>query len=126
MSAFSIPAFQDPPWFHLLFCPWVSTFHPLFIFRANSLAPFHTLLMSIYLFPFSGIWEPSLKGKGAMMLWLLQAVQGCHGALGSLCLHGILREEGGVPWNSMAACSKVVRVSTGWYPFCKTIWNWSF
>ena len=24
-SVFSIPAFQDPPWFCLLFCPWVTT-----------------------------------------------------------------------------------------------------
>ena len=22
---FSVPAFQDPPWFYLLFCPWVTT-----------------------------------------------------------------------------------------------------
>ena len=31
---------------YLLFCPWVTTFVPLSIFRANSLAPFDTLLMS--------------------------------------------------------------------------------
>ena len=37
------------PWFYLLFCAWVTTFFPLFIFRANSLAPFDTLLMSNYL-----------------------------------------------------------------------------
>jgi len=24
-SGFSLPAFQDPPWFYLLFCPWVAT-----------------------------------------------------------------------------------------------------
>ena len=65
-SGFSIPALQDPPWFHLLFCPWVTIFLPLFISRANSLASFDTLLVSVYLFPFSGIWEPSLRGKGAM------------------------------------------------------------
>ena len=23
---FSVPAFQDPSWFYLLFCPWVTTF----------------------------------------------------------------------------------------------------
>jgi len=22
---FSVPAFQDPPWFYLFFCPWVTT-----------------------------------------------------------------------------------------------------
>ena len=76
MSGFSIPAFQDPPWFHLLFCPWVTTFLPLLIFRANYLAPFDTLLMSICLFPFSGIREPSLKGKVAMTTL---ASSGCTG-----------------------------------------------
>ena len=35
-----------PSWFYLFFPPWVTSFLPLFIFRANSLAPFDTLLMS--------------------------------------------------------------------------------
>ena len=48
-SVFSVPAFQDPPWFHLLFHPGITTFLPLVNFRANSLAPFDTLLMSNYL-----------------------------------------------------------------------------
>ena len=48
-SGFSIPAFQDPPWFYLLIHPWVTTFLSLFIFKAISLAPFDTLLMSNYL-----------------------------------------------------------------------------
>ena len=46
---FFVPAFQDPPRFYLLFRPRVTTFLPLFIFRANSLALFDTLLMSNYL-----------------------------------------------------------------------------
>ena len=83
---FSVPALLDSPWFHLLFHSWITMLLPLFNFRANSLAPFDTLLMSIYPFPFSGIWEPSLKGKGAMTLPLLQAVQGHHGALVSFGL----------------------------------------
>ena len=41
--------YSVPPWFSLHFRPWVSTFLPLFIFRANSLAPFDTLLTSNYL-----------------------------------------------------------------------------
>ena len=49
VSAFSIPAFQDPPWFYLLFSPWATTFLPSFIFRANSLVPVDTLFMSNYL-----------------------------------------------------------------------------
>ena len=38
--------YSVPPRFSLLFRPWVSTFLPLFIFRANSLAPFDMLLTS--------------------------------------------------------------------------------
>ena len=94
-----------PSWFYLLFPPWVTTSLPLLIFRANSLAPFDTLLMSIYLFPVSGIWEPRLKGKVAMTTL---ASSGCTGGswgsgfpLPALC-QGILREEGGTPWNDMA------------------------
>ena len=41
-----MPALQDPPWFYLLVCPWVTISLPLFIVRANSLAAFDTLLMS--------------------------------------------------------------------------------
>ena len=48
-SVFSVPAFQNPPWFHPLFHPGIITFLPLVNFRANSLAPFDTLLMSTYL-----------------------------------------------------------------------------
>ena len=50
---------------------------PSHISRANSLASFDTLLVSVYLFPFSGIWEPSLRGKGAMTTL---ASSGCTGA----------------------------------------------
>ena len=42
-----IPAFQDTSCFFLFFCPWDSTFLPLFMFRANSLAPFDTLWASL-------------------------------------------------------------------------------
>ena len=90
--------FQDPPWFYLLFCPWVTTFLPLFIFRANSLAPFDTLLVSNYL-PICLLRHlgTQFQGeKGRWPLWLLQAVQGHHGALGFLCLLSVrvhLRRE---------------------------------
>ena len=55
------------PWFYLLFCAWVTTFFPLFIFRANSLAPFDTLLMSNCL-PISLLRHlgTQSQGKGAM------------------------------------------------------------
>ena len=71
--------YSVPPLFSLLFRPWVSTFLPLFIFRANSFAPFDTLLTPIYLCPFSGIWEPGLRGKGAMTAL---ASSGCRGVVG--------------------------------------------
>ena len=61
---FSVLTLLDSLWFYLLFCPWVTMFLPLFNFRANSLTPFDNI--TIYPFPFSGIWEPSLKDKGAM------------------------------------------------------------
>ena len=48
-SCFSIPALQDPPWFYLLFCPWVTTYLPLLIFGGSSLALVDTLFMSNYL-----------------------------------------------------------------------------
>ena len=48
-DGFSVPAFQDPPWFYLLFRPWLSILFPLFTFRANTLAPFDTLFMSNHL-----------------------------------------------------------------------------
>ena len=45
----SLFLYSVPPWFSLHFRLWVSTFLPLFIFRANSLAPFDTLLTSNHL-----------------------------------------------------------------------------
>ena len=42
----SLFLYSVPPWFPLHFRLWVSTFLPLFIFRANSLAPFDMLLTS--------------------------------------------------------------------------------
>ena len=73
-----------PPWFSLLFRPWVSTFLPLFIFRANSLALVDSLLMSNYLpisllthlgIQFQGKWSNDCSGffrlsRGAMGLWV--------------------------------------------------------
>ena len=100
VSGFSLPPFQDPSRFHLLFSPWVTTFLPSFIFRANSLAPFDNL--TIYPFPFSGIWEPSVKGKGAMATL---TSSGCIGASwgsgfpwSALC-QGAFTEEDESPWN---------------------------
>ena len=54
--------------FSLLFRPWVSTFLPVFIFRANSLAPFDTMLTSNHL-PISllrhlGTWSQGKRGDG--------------------------------------------------------------
>ena len=103
MSGFSVPAFQDPPWFYLLFSPWVTTFLPSFIFRANSLAPSDTCsYLAVYLFPFSGIWESTLRGKGAVSSL---TSPGCTGVLWAsgfpwpgLC-PGAFMQRDERPWN---------------------------
>ena len=58
--------------------------------------------LTVYLFPFSGIWEPSLRGKGAMTAL---AFSGCTGAswgfgfpLSALC-QGAITEGDESPWN---------------------------
>ena len=60
-----MPALQDPPWFYLLVCPWVTISLPLFIFRANSLAAFDTLLMSNCL-PISLLRHLGTQSQGKM------------------------------------------------------------
>ena len=71
------------------------------MFRANSLAPFDTLLMS-NLFPFSGIWESTLRGKGAVSSL---TSPGCTGVLWAsgfpwpgLC-PGAFMQRDERPWN---------------------------
>ena len=115
-----------PPWFSLLFRPWVSTFLPLFIFRANSLAPFDTLLMSNYL-PISllrhlGTRSQGKRGGDHSGLFRLQ---GRHGALGSLCLLSVrvhlqreMRVHGMIRWlvSALSGCwpgNILVKLSLG-------------
>ena len=76
----SLFLYSVPPWFSLHFCLWVSTFLPLFIFRANSLAPFDTLLTSSDL-PISLLRHLGTRsqGKGAMTTL---ASSGCRGIVG--------------------------------------------
>ena len=50
---------------YLLFCLWVTTFVPLSMFRANSLAPFSTLLMSNCL-PISLLKHLGTQSQGKM------------------------------------------------------------
>ena len=115
-----------PPWFSLLFRPWVSTFLPLFIFRANSLAPFDMLLISNDL-PISllrHLWTRS-QGKGGDDRSGFFRLQGHCGVLGSLCLlsarmhlrkemrvHGMIRQVASV----LSGCwpgNIVVKLSLG-------------
>ena len=59
---------------------------PPSIFRANSLAPFDALLDTSTYFPSQAFGNPVSGEKGRLPLWLPQAIQGCHGTLGFLCL----------------------------------------
>ena len=85
---FFVPAFQDPFWFYLLFSTWVTTFLPSFIFRANSLAPVHTLFMSnclpIFLFRHLGLQSQGKGGNDRSGFFRLY--RGSRGVLGFLCL----------------------------------------
>ena len=72
--------YSVPPRFSLLFRPWVSTFLPLFIFRANSLAPFETLLTSNYL-PISLLRHLGTRSQGKGVMTTL-ASSGWRGVVG--------------------------------------------
>ena len=83
--------------------------------------------LTIYLFPFSGIWEPSLKGKGAMTTL---ASLGCTGAswgsgfpLPALCQDAFTKGDES-PWNDKEACFSIVWVLAREYS-CQTI-TWRF
>ena len=67
--------------------------------------------LTVYLFFFSGIWEPSLRGKGAMTAL---ASSGCTGVswgfgfpLPALC-QGALTEGDESPWNDKVTCFSIV------------------
>ena len=81
--------------------------------------------LTIYLFPFSGIWEPSLKGKGAMTA----VTSGCTGALwGSgfplpaLC-PGTFTEGNESSWNAKVTCLSIIWVFVREYSCCTTTWR---
>ena len=99
----------------------------LSIFRANSLAPLICCSrLTIYLFPFSGIWEPGLRGKERWLLWLLQAAGASWGSrvpLPALC-QDAFTEGDESPWNDKATCFSIVWMLASKY-CCQTI-TWRF
>ena len=79
--------------------------------------PFHTLLMSNYLpISFSGICEPSLRGKGAMTTLASSRCTGpsCGSGfpLPALC-QGAFMEGDESPWNVKVTCFSIVQVFVG-------------
>ena len=119
--------FQDPPWFYLLFYPWVTTLLPLFIFRASSLAPFDTLLMSNYL-PISLLRHLGTQSQGKRgddhsgFFRLYRGVVGLW--VPFVCsLSGAFTEGDESPWNDKVACFSIVWVLAREY--CQTI-TWRF
>ena len=64
--------------------------------------------LTIYLLPFSGIWEPSLRGKGVMTTLASSGYTGAFWDSGfpllALC-QGTFMEGEESPWNNKAICS---------------------
>ena len=84
------------------------------------------LCLTIYLFPFPGIWEPSVRGKGAMDTL---ASSGCTGAswgsgfpLPALC-QGAFTAGDESPRNDMVACFSIVWVLAREYSCHTTTWR---
>ena len=77
--------------------------------------------LTVYLFPFSGIWEPSLRGKGAMTTLAssgcTEALWGSGFPLPALC-QGEFTEGDGSPWNDKMACFSIVWVLAREYSCC--------
>ena len=67
--------------------------------------------LTVYLFPFLGIWEPSLRGKGVMTAL---ASSGCTGASWGFGFplpalrQGALTEGDESPWNDKVTCFSIV------------------
>ena len=103
--------------------------HSSLYFSGQFFGPFDTLLMSNYL-PISllrHLGTQSQRKRGNDPLWLLQAVQGCHGALGSLCLLSVrmhLQREkkvhGMIRWlvSSLSRCCQGIFLSYYHWEIC--------
>ena len=94
---------------------------PYLYFQGRFFGPFHSLALpcsclTVYLYPFSGIWEPSLRGKGVMTTL---GSSGCTGAswgsgfpLPALC-QGAFMEGDESPWNDKVTCFSIGQVFVG-------------
>ena len=100
-----------------------SVFPPLI--NGPNLWPLYTLLMSNYLPILScdvGTRVIGERGRNCSGFFLLdRRVVGSW----SQCPHcqGAFLEGDERLWNEKAACSRIVRVSTSWYPCCISIWR---
>ena len=82
--------------------------------------------LTVYLFPFSGTWEPSLRGKGAMTIL---ASSGCTGAswgsgfpLPALCQGAFTGGDESL-WNDKAVGFSIVWVLAREYSCHTTTWR---
>ena len=124
---FFVPAFQDPPRFYLLFRPWVTTFLPLFIFRANSLATFDTLLMSnclpISLLRHLGTQSQGKRGNDHTGCFRLYRVSWGSGfPLSALC-QDAFTEGDESSWNDKVTCFSIIWVLVREYACGTTTWR---
>ena len=82
--------------------------------------------LPIYLFHFSGLWEPSLKGKGAMTALTSSGCPGTYGGSGfplfALC-QGAFVEGSESSWSDKVTCFSVVWVLVREYSCCTTTWR---
>ena len=118
------------PRLSLVICSFIlgSSHSSLFLFLGPILWPFliPCSYLTVYLFPFSGIWEPGLRGKGRWLLWLLQAAGASWGSrvpLPALC-QDAFTEGDESPWNDKATCFSIVWMLASKY-CCQTI-TWRF
>ena len=124
---FFVPAFQDPPRFYLLFRPRVTTFLPLFIFRANSLALFDTLLMSnclpISLLRHLGTQSQGKRGNDHTGFFMLYRVSwGSGSPLSALC-QDAFTEGNESSWNDKVTCFSIIWVLVREYSRGTTTWR---
>ena len=82
--------------------------------------------LPIYLFHFSGLWEPSLKGKGAMTALTSSGCPGTYGGSGfplfALC-QGAFMEGSESPCSDKVPCFSVVWVLVREYSCRTTTWR---
>ena len=84
--------------------------------------------LTVYLFPFSGIWEPSLRGNGVMTTLASSGYTGASWGSGfplpAFC-QGAFTEGEESPWNDKVACFSIVWVLAREYSCHTTTWRFA-